>query len=68
MCKSYVVFQNIYFSQKNNIKGCTKETTFFFSFFGPTRINHRSYVTPFTMENQGYVVLYEKLFGKLFEK
>jgi len=37
-------------------------------FSGPTMINPCSYVSPFTMENQGYVVLYEKLFAKLFEK
>jgi len=54
---------------KNNIKGCTKETkTFFFGFLSPTRINPCSYVSPFTMENQGYVVLYEQLFGTIFEK
>jgi len=40
----------------------------FFYFLGSTRINPCSYVSPFTTENQGYVVLYEKLFGKLFAK
>jgi len=58
-------FSKYLFFPKNNIKGCTKETkTFYFGFLGPTRINHCSYVSPFTMKNQGYVVLYEKLFGK----
>jgi len=31
---------------------------------GPTRINPRSYVSPFIIENQGYVVLYEKTIWK----
>jgi len=38
----------------------------FFWFFGPTRINPRSYVSPFTMENPGLRSFYEKLFEKLF--
>jgi len=38
-----------------------------FGFFGPTRINLCSYVSPFTMENQSYIVLYGKLFDKLFD-
>jgi len=33
-------------------------------FLGPTRITPCSYVSPFIMENQGHVVLYEKLFEK----
>jgi len=39
---------------------------YFIVFFGLMRINPRSYVSPFTMENQGYVVLYEKLFDLIF--
>jgi len=37
-----------------------KKQKYFFSFLGPTRTNPRSYVSPFTMKNQGYIVLYEK--------
>jgi len=59
-------FSKYLFFPKNNIKLCTKETKVFF--LGPTKINPCSYVSPFTIENQGYVVLYEKLFGKIFEK
>jgi len=58
-------FSKYLFFPKNNIKGSTKEKkTFFLGFLGPIRINPCSYVSPFTMKNQGYVVLYEKLFEK----
>ena len=35
-----------------------------FCFLGPIRITPCSYVSPFIMENQGHLVLYEKLFEK----
>ena len=39
----------------------TKETKIIFlCFLGATKINLCCYVSPFTLENQGYVVLYEK--------
>jgi len=37
-----------------------KKQKYFFGFLGTTRINPHSYVSPFTMENQGYVVLLQK--------
>jgi len=63
-------FSKYLFFPKNNIKECTKETNFFYFYFlGLTMINPYSYISPFTMKNhEGYVVLYKKLFGKLFEK
>jgi len=51
-------FSKYLFSPKKIINEFTKEIKIFFGFFGPTRINPRSYVSPFTIENQGYVVLY----------
>ena len=48
MCKSYVVFQNIYFSQKSHNKRMYKRNKNNFS------------VSPFTMKNQSYVVLLQK--------
>ena len=40
----------------------SQETKKEFCFLGPTRINLCFYVSPFIMENQGHVVLYEKTF------
>ena len=56
-CAKGCGFQNIYFFTKIVIKEYTKETKIIFSFLGPTRINPRSYVSSFIMENHGYVVL-----------
>ena len=46
-----------------------RNTKDFFCFLGPTRITPCSYISPFIIENQDHVVLYEKLFEKnnLFE-
>jgi len=56
-------FSKHLFFPKVIIKECTKETKIIFCFLGP-KINHRSYVSPFIMENHGYVVLYEKTIHK----
>jgi len=37
-----------------------KKQKYFFDILGPTRINPHSYVSPFKMENQGYVVFFLK--------
>jgi len=44
-----------------------KKLFFIFYFLGPTRINPRSYISPY-MENQGYIVLFEKSIWKIIWK
>jgi len=55
-----VVFSKYLIFPKIIIKECKKKQKYFFGFLGLTRINPRSYISSFTMENQGYVVIYEK--------
>ena len=56
----YLIFPKI--SNKRMYK---KNLKYFFEFLGPTRINPRSYVSPCELENQGYIVLYEKSIWKI---
>jgi len=45
-----------------------KQQNYFFDFFGPNEDWSSLLRICMWMENQGYVVLFEKLFGKLYEK
>jgi len=54
------LFKIFIFPENNNKWIYKRNKNNFLIFLGPTRINHRSYVSPFMMENQGYVVLCEK--------
>jgi len=47
----------IFLNNNNSKRTYKRNKNNFFSFLGLTRINFRSYVSSFTMENQGYVVL-----------